>query len=668
MGTSDEKMIPSPPTTGIDVAIKVEEEDSDDGQSLIRDISEHYCSVDDDGDNPVAINGEEEDKDDDDDQSLMRDISGHYFSVNDEDDDDDDGGDDKEDDEQAIDYSKSFKATENDGMMKETTSKIIDKDSLLIRKNKSHTKTKYVHIDDDNDDTITTQSNKSSSRSRNSDNDGDDIEQRIRTELDGSRKSCPGAYAITHPDFDTASATDALSTTSTTIPTSVNAALSLSTVSTLTMNLSEIETRQQQRRQQQQQEPKLIEAEVVVDPTLAFEVINYENKKKMIRRKRNNWHLAVVITLVIVCTVAAVLVRKAKAKAKANEQRNSPPRYEYDCIMNTTELARIQYQDFKDSKFTSTKDRYILCPHTTSDIANLQSQRFENATTNLEDGNFPIVFVMSNTIIQCGLDDENDAGSCVISGGRWQLSLIGSRDFEEQFIPYLFPDYTQDELDLFFSILASPNNFVDHALDNIIVRGLTFTGDVGGFNRNHGNSVTVNIPVNLTFDNCRWRDIRVHNPVLYLTTDILVHGSGPYPHHSAQITLRNCQFDSIEYNYALIDVHNNIIVIENTTFNDIEVGIITAYDMSEYCPGHYSSHGVPISMNEQQNYMNQSNNCDYMIGCRRSSRCHITQSCKSNVETSGTQWLLKGPKATVTIDEQSKECGFNDDMPTTTQD
>jgi len=373
-------------------------------------------------------------------------------------------------------------------------------------------------------------------------------------------------------------------------------------------------------------------------------------------------NLAVVITLAIVCSVSAVLVRKAKASER------SSPRYEYDCIMNTTELARIQYQDFKDSKFTSTKDRYILCPHTTSDIANLQSQRFENATTNLEDGNFPIVFVMSNTIIQCGLDDENDAGSCVISGGKWQLFLVGTRDVEEQFIPYLFPDYTQDELDLFFSILASPNNFVDHALDNIIVRGLTFTGDVGGFNRNHGNSVTVNIPVNLTFDNCRWRDIRVHNPVLYLTTDILVHGSGPYPHHSAQITLRNCQFDSIEYNYALIDVHNNIIVIENTTFNDIEVGIITSYDMSEHCPGHYSSHGVPISMNEQQNYMNQSNNCDYMIGCRRSSRCHITQSCKSNVETSGTQWLLKGPKATVTIDEQSKECGFNDDMPTTTQD
>ena len=178
----------------------------------------------------------------------------------------------------------------------------------------------------------------------------------------------------------------------------------------------------------------------------------------------------------------------------------------------------------------------------------------------------------------------------------------------------------------------------------------------------------VNIPANLTLDHCHWRDINVYASVIYLTTDAFIPGSGPYPPLSSQITLRNCQFDSIRYNYALINVEDNIIVIENTTFKDIEVGI-TAYDTSEYCPDFYASSGVPISINEQQgNYMNQSDTCNYMIGCGGSSRCDITQSCKSDVETSGTQWLLKAPKATVAIDEQSKECGFNYDIPTTTQE
>ena len=106
-------------------------------------------------------------------------------------------------------------------------------------------------------------------------------------------------------------------------------------------------------------------------------------------------------------------------------------------------------------------------------------------------------------------------------------------------------------------------------------------------------------------------------------------------------SLRNCLFNHIEYSRPIISAQNQIVVVENGTFGDMSV---LNHAHSNSCRRFTES---------------DNDGCAYVMACEGNSSCDIQDSCRSNIDISGTGWLYESSQATVQIDEESKECGFS---------
>jgi len=102
-------------------------------------------------------------------------------------------------------------------------------------------------------------------------------------------------------------------------------------------------------------------------------------------------------------------------------------------------------------------------------------------------------------------------------------------------------------------------------------------------------------------------------------------------------------------------VYNQILVLENTTFENITIEDF----ISPPCSDNY--------YDVKSELIGDKNECLYLMACVGDAICDIKDSCRSNNndvydddnDDDNDEWLYESNTTTVQIDDQSKECGFH---------
>lgn len=152
-------------------------------------------------------------------------------------------------------------------------------------------------------------------------------------------------------------------------------------------------------------------------------------------------------------------------------------------------------------------------------------------------------------------------------------------------------------------------------------------------------------------EDCHWTDMVASTGIVEVTTLIQNEASGEdqtrLPNHSTQLTLRNCVFDNLEYNHAILFAQNQIIQVENCSF----VNINTTYTKKGSCSLYAES---PDWVGEN------GAGCTYAMACIGESLCAINEeSCFQDVDYLGNDWLFQTNSSTVVVDDKDfTECNF----------
>lgn len=124
-----------------------------------------------------------------------------------------------------------------------------------------------------------------------------------------------------------------------------------------------------------------------------------------------------------------------------------------------------------------------------------------------------------------------------------------------------------------------------HALDagsltvhNVTLRGFTFTGIIQSSGAMAGLSFLFSQPGSVTVEDCHWKDVTTVATLIAVgQNDYQASAAGGFvntPSRSSSLTLRNCHFDTIVYDFPLIYSHDQIVAVENCTFRDIRVSVL----------------------------------------------------------------------------------------------
>jgi hypothetical protein len=211
------------------------------------------------------------------------------------------------------------------------------------------------------------------------------------------------------------------------------------------------------------------------------------------------------------------------------------------CYKTTLEIAMAQLQN-------SSQDLYVLCPNVLHKIGS-----YNEDNTAIVDGEYPLMALLDNIEIRCWLDGGRD-NKCVLDGGFLQVALN----------PTNFRDET-----LGLAIAGTGT------LDNVVFRGITFTGELNttaDTSLVSGTSVYLNHPgLNVTFIDCAWENLVAPRGVAQIGdgNEELVHGNSLL---TMGVTFLNCTFSNIEYGgegTPLISVFGQKATIEHCRFRDL---------------------------------------------------------------------------------------------------
>jgi hypothetical protein len=144
-------------------------------------------------------------------------------------------------------------------------------------------------------------------------------------------------------------------------------------------------------------------------------------------------------------------------------------------------------------------------------------------------------------------------------------------------------------------------------------------------------------------EDCHWTDMVASTGIVEVTTLIQNEASGEeqtrLPNRSTQLTLRNCVFDHLEYNHAILFSQNQIIQVENCSFVDIN----TTYNKRGSCSLYAES---PPWAGDS------GGGCTYAMACIGESSCAIKESCFQDVDYLENYWLFQTNSSTVVIDDE----------------
>ncbi|KAG7373863.1 hypothetical protein IV203_012958 [Nitzschia inconspicua] len=339
------------------------------------------------------------------------------------------------------------------------------------------------------------------------------------------------------------------------------------------------------------------------------------SRREQERTRRSKRWIYLLVTFVIVMVVIAVIwviVDINTNRGDTNDSNrigqtpvfDSSDDFEYECFTSTRELLLAQIDDFIESRYTQTKDLYIICPG-----SNIQIGVFANPAVNdynITGGDQPLMALMNDTTIQCGLDGRRE-NSCILEGGFVQV-IMQTR------IPGIEPDDA-----LLVKWLHENDPLTVH---NVTFRGLTFTGVMKGSGWLMGVSFLLSQPGNVTVEDCLWTNMTTNGNILAVgQNEYQASAAGGFeeiPTHSAMLTIRNCQFETIVYDQPMIAAKSQVAVVENCTFSDITVSALP----SLICGGQLLE------------------GCASIMTCLGDAACFLSNSCFHRVKVLGHALII----------------------------
>jgi hypothetical protein len=164
-----------------------------------------------------------------------------------------------------------------------------------------------------------------------------------------------------------------------------------------------------------------------------------------------------------------------------------------------------------------------MCPNTRIEIATFRNPSHDDF--NITGGDYPISLLRANTTIQCGIDGER-SNNCVLSGGL--VHVIATNQHYHPVYGYLDP--TEN-------------------IDNVVVKGFTFTGLMRGSDVFGGVPIAISHPgQNIRLEDCVWRDMTASKRVFWVGTNYLMSLLGlQVLVMSTEVSIEKCLFEDIYY-------------------------------------------------------------------------------------------------------------------------
>lgn len=323
------------------------------------------------------------------------------------------------------------------------------------------------------------------------------------------------------------------------------------------------------------------------------------------------WQYSVLITtiasILISVAISQIIDSKGSDDSGSNQVQGTPdddepptlpPQFDYLCYSSTKDLLKAQINDYMQTN--STADVYVICPNTTISIGVLKNPAAGDYT--FTNGDYPLWVLNANTTIQCGLDGSVE-NACVMDGG---------------FVQYMAQDRIPlDDDELEDSLL----NF-GLQLDNVTIRGMTFTGIMGTVGPLDGSSVIMSQPGHITFVDCWWTELVATGGLISVHKNDFQKLLGyNFTSRSALLTIRESRFENIVLDRPLLLASDQSLEVDGCTFANISVSEIPLFSCT-----YEVSEEITVTME---------GGCANLMTCLNESTCSIARSCIHNMETTG---------------------------------
>lgn len=288
----------------------------------------------------------------------------------------------------------------------------------------------------------------------------------------------------------------------------------------------------------------------------------------------------VLLGLVVAVAACAIAIPVALV---VNNKRSQT----LDCYTSTLDILLAQLSD------KPTPQAYILCPNTKIKIGT-----FNNPLINdfrVVDGDYSILAVRNNVTIQCGKDGRKE-NNCVIDGGFVQVLTLQK--------------------------VSTPHGLVDYngTVDNLTIRGLTFTGSLKNMGHFGGASVSLSHPGrNIRFEDCLWTGMSAQIGFVGTYRNYVQSlASVPLDAQSVDVTFSDCIIQHSVYGGPVIEVEDQNVTMEHCIFRDIQPSI-----------------GVQNGCSVQH----KGGGCPYFFLCGLGSSCTMNHVCLENFDHYGPGFI-----------------------------
>ena len=268
---------------------------------------------------------------------------------------------------------------------------------------------------------------------------------------------------------------------------------------------------------------------------------------------------AICICLLLIGIIIAISIgvtENNKSNKNASKDDNalattSPPTYEYACFSSTLDILSVQVE--LDAAAFAAIQPMIVCPNT-----RIQIGAFRNPSRNdfnITGGDFPLSVMRANMTLQCGIDGRRE-NNCVLDGGIVQV--IGN-------VNHWHPQYGY--------------NIPDPETDNVVIRGMTFSGQIQSSGVFGGIGVALSHPgKNMRFEDCAWVDFTATRRLIAVGRNYLMELMGlEIPNLSVELTISNCLFDNVSYEEEFLISFQQALHVENSVFRNIRLAsLLTA--------------------------------------------------------------------------------------------
>ena len=300
---------------------------------------------------------------------------------------------------------------------------------------------------------------------------------------------------------------------------------------------------------------------------LSSKIFSWKNESGRLHLKL----LACILLFVVAGTVLAIAIplsrRSSKTEIVTNTNGPSPaaeegPVFDYPCYTSSFQILLDQLNDVNH-----VNDTYTLCPNTTIYVgvfANPEADEFY-----FVNGDYPIWVVRPNITIQCGIDGKS-ANNCTIYDGFLQVtanpivplppSLIGS---------------PEGKVSGDLGELALANRLP--ALENVTIRGITFSGQIRHAGPFMGMSVLLSQPGDFTLEDCHWKQMSLSAGLIGAYRNMfLILRDVPLPENTISARIIRSTFTDIRYDNPLVIVISQFLEIEDSIFDRLKISALVS--------------------------------------------------------------------------------------------